>query len=455
MRCVIFSENRNPFIIPFPMENPFDVQPSLPEGGKKRRPTLKRVLATALIALVSICAITLAAVEIWPSFGAQVANQTRNLVGPLAVARVESLVFQFQDTLKQWQYQITGQQAELPWENDPISTPILPGIPGEISAKATPAVPNARPTPSLTTNPVETQPPEPVPTESASPTPTPYVWQLEPLEPYGSMVNEGLWQPYIYDRDGNLVAARTFLQPDPARPYTIVAVVAFDLTRTRLHFVLGFNDPSLPDGPRGDGLIPPEDRQAGTLLAAFNGGFRAANGQFGAMANGIEALPPKDEFATVGIYRDGTVRIGSWGVQIVDSPELVAWRQNCRLILEDGEISPRVSNDSITDWGASISNQIVTRRSSLGLDQEAQTLYYFAGPSLSMPVLADAMLTAGAHQGMLLDINHFWVHFTAMRTQDGELVADPLIPSDMIDQIDRYLHPSPADFFYITTIEGP
>ncbi len=233
-----------------------------------------------------------------------------------------------------------------------------------------------------------------------------------------------------------------------------MAVVAFDLTRTWLHFVLGFNEPALPDGPRGDGLIPEKDREAGVLLAAFNGGFRAANGQYGAMANGIEALPPKSEFATVGIYRSGEVRIGNWGEEINDTPELEAWRQNCRLIIQDGEISPRVYNNSITDWGASISNQIVTRRSSLGLDREAKTLYYFAGPSLSMPVLADAMLTAGVHQGMLLDINHFWVHFTAIRSEEGKLVAEPLLPDDMKDHVDRYLGPSPADFFYITARES-
>lgn len=437
------------------MENPIEVQPKPPTKEKKHRPALKRILAITLFTLVSMGAILLAAVEFWPSFGAQVANQTRNLVGPMTVARIESIVFQFQDTLKQWEYRVTGKHAETPWEYVPSPTPVSQVDPREAVTSATPAIPTPSPAISPTPAPGAEQTQLQTPTMTTSPTPTPYIWQLAPLEPYGTMENEGVWQPYIYDRDGNLVAVRTFLQPDPERPYTLVAVVAFDLNRTRLHFVLGFNDPSLPDGPRGDGLIVEEDRQPGMLLAAFNGGFRAANGQFGAMAKGVEALPPKDEFATVGIYRDGTVRIGSWGEEINTSPELVAWRQNCRLILEDGEISHRVYNDSITDWGASISNQIVTRRSALGLDREAMTLYYFAGPSLSMPVLADAMLTAGAYQGMLLDINHFWVHFTAMRVQDGELVAEPLIPSDMIDQIDRYLQPSPADFFYITASEDP
>jgi hypothetical protein len=412
---------------------------------------LKRIVFLVSIVIAMGCAFTLAAIEIWPAFGAQVANQTRDLVGPLAVARVETIVFQVQDTLKQWQYQFTGRQAEVPWEDDPgrvANTPTQTVTPWPIAASATPAEapPQATPTPETS----KQQPQAPLPTQTASPTPTPYVWQLAPLKAYGLLENEGVWQPYLYDQDGNLVAARTFLQPDPDRPYTVVAIVAFDLNRTQLHFVLGFNDPALPDGPRGDGLIPEADRQPGLLLAAFNGGFRAANGQYGAMANGIEALPPKDDMATVGIYSGGEVRIGAWGREINDTPDLVAWRQNCRLVLENGVISPRVYNDSITDWGASISNQIVTRRSSLGLDQDAKTLYYFAGPSLSMPVLADAMLNAGVHQGMLLDINHFWVHFTAIHVQDGKLVAEPLIPSDMIDQIDRYLGPSPADFFYIT-----
>ena len=268
------------------------------------------------------------------------------------------------------------------------------------------------------------------------------------------MEGEGVWLPYLDDQEGHVVAARSFLQPDPERPYTIVAVVAFDLTRTRLHFVLGFDEPSLPDGPKGDGLIPEEYRKAGVLLAAFNGGFRAANGHFGAMANSTVALPPIGEMATVGIYRSGEVRIGSWGEDIKDTPALQAWRQNCRLIIQDGEISPRVFTNSITDWGGSISNEIVTRRSSLGLDREAQTLYYFAGTSLSMPVLADAMLAAGVHQGMLLDINNFWVHFTAIHSEEGKLVAEPLLPNDMSDQIDRYLGPFAADFFYITLLEG-
>ncbi len=428
----------------------------------KHRRSFKLILALILLAILFSCAGTVAIVEIWPSFGAQVANHTRNLVGPQAVAQVEAIVFRVQDTVKQWYYQYGVEQAEAPWGIDAIPSELTSCVQVLINktsltpepAKLTPIPPAATETPASLEQSDETQAQLLTMTASTTPTPTPYVWQLSTLIPFGSMEGAGVWLPYLHDQDGNVVAARTFLQPDPERPYAIVAVVAFDLTRTRLNFVLGFNEPSLPDGPKGNGLIPEQDREAGVLLAAFNGGFRAANGHFGAMADGVVALPPKSEMATVGIYHSGEVRIGSWGENISDTPDIQAWRQNCRLIIQDGKISPRVYNDSVTDWGASITNQIVTRRSSLGIDRKDETLYYFAGPSLSMPALADAMLAAGVQHGMLLDINHFWVHFTAIHSEDGGLVAEPLLPNDMHDHIDRYLGPSPADFFYITALES-
>jgi hypothetical protein len=432
-----------------------------PENGVQRRRLLMRIFALVLLAALFSCVCTMAVVEVWPSFGAQVADLLRDHFGPQMVAQIETIVFQMQDTVNQWQYRFGVKQAEAPWSSGVDPSELTPhALVSNEEASRTPEPANSTLSPAADGTPAsmghsqDIQDLLPTMTAGPTPTPTPYVWQLSALIPFGSIEGEGSWLPYLYNQEGDVVAARTFLQPDPERAYAIVAVVAFDLTRTRLNFVLGFNEPSLPGGPKGDGLIPEEDRKAGVLLAAFNGGFRAANGQFGAMEDGIVALPPIDEIATVAIYRNGEIRIGSWGEDINDTQDLQAWRQNCPLIIQNGEISQRVYNNSITDWGASISNNIVTRRSSLGLDREAKTLYYFAGPSLSMPVLAEAMLAAGVHSGMLLDINNFWVHFTAFRSEDGNLVAEPLLPNHMIDNVDRYLGPFAADFFYIVTVEG-
>lgn len=425
-----------------PPDSPESTTPA--RQGASRR--LRRLLALLAVLVLLGCLALYAVVEIWPAAGARAAVLARNLFGPRVVAELESVVFQVQDRLESWQYRSGVKQAAAPWDEvEPsaqpaattpaVLTPPSPTAP----ASATPAPAGESPPPSPTTAPAS-------PTATATEAP----WQLASLEPFGELEGEGLWQPYLYDRAGQPVALRTFLQPDPERPYAIVAVVAIDLQRSDLHFVLGFNDPALPDGPRGDGRIPEEDLQAGVLLAAFNGGFRAANGMFGAMANGVEALPPREGLATVAMYRDGRVQIGAWGAEVREGPELVSWRQNAPLVVHDGEISERVYNDSIVDWGGTISNQIVTRRSGIGLDESGETLYYFAGPSLSMPVLGEAMLAAGVHDGMLLDINHFWVHFTAIHPGEAGLVAEPLLPEDMTDQVDRYLGASPVDFFYVT-----
>jgi hypothetical protein len=420
---------------------------------RARLRSFRRILTLFLIALLLGCVGTVAVVELRPSFGAQVAEGMRELFGPGVVAGLETIVFRAQDAVKRWQYGSGVEQAEAPWE---MRTGTADPRNGAVEGST--AVPVLTVPPVATDTPAPAEPTAGLQTQTAAPTPTATtdLWQLSDLEPFGELEGEGVWQPYLYGGDGEVVARRTFLQPDPERPYAIVAVVAFDLARTDLHFVLGFSDPGTPDGPRGDGLIPAADRQAGVLLAAFNGGFRTANGGFGAMANGIVALPPVEGMATVGIYTDGSVRIGAWGEGIVDSPDLVAWRQNCPLVIDAGEVSERVYNDSITDWGGTISNQIVARRSGLGLDREGQTLYYFAGPSLNMPALAGAMLAAGVEAGMLLDINHFWVHFTAFYPDEaGALVADPLLPEEMFDQVDRYLGASPVDFFYVTLGEEP
>ncbi len=419
------------------------------EKRTKNRRVLLVVIALSLAAILLTCAGTLAIVEFWPEVGARVAVRLRDYFGPQMVARLETVVFQIQDGLKQWQYQDSDQQVDIPWES-----PQAPRETRTMTSTPPPATPTLLSTPTAAAQDLLTPSPDEDLSVDRLSSPTPsaiaHIWQLSDLEPLGSLEGEGVWQPYLYDPTGNVIAQRTYLQPDPARPYAVVAVVAIDLSATQLHFVLGFTDPGIPDGPKGDGLIPEKHRQPGNLVAAFNGGFRTANGMYGAMADGTEALPPVEGIATIGIYRDGQVRMGSWGEEIDKSPDLTAWRQNCSLVIDTGEISPKVYNDSIVDWGGTISNQIVTKRSGLGLDKTGQTLYYFAGPSLSMPALADAMLASGVHYGMLLDINNFWVHFTAIREEAGNLVAEPLLPEQMIDKIDRYLGASPVDFFYIT-----
>jgi hypothetical protein len=231
-----------------------------------------------------------------------------------------------------------------------------------------------------------------------------------------------------------------------------VAVVAFDLTHSRLNLVLGIDEPkpANPNIARRTGTIPAADFKPGVLLATFNGAFKSEHGNYGAMADGLVVIAPTKELATVAIYTDGSVKIGEWGKDILPSDKMVAWRQNCRLVVQDGQINPLVNVDSAAYWGANLNGATVTWRSGIGISPDGKTLYYFAGPSMKADVLAQAMLAVGVKAGMQLDINNYWVHFAAIRDSGQKLIPEPLFPEDMKFDVGRYLAPYSRDFFYVS-----
>lgn len=409
------------------------------------------LLFIGLILLTGI--IGMAVVSRWPGVGAQVARPLRQVIGNRGVAMLETVLFQTQDGVRRAQYGLGLKEAAAPWEVvvEPTAVILPTAVPSQTpipqpSATATAAlVAEAAPLVVETPLPTETPPPTPIPS------PTPVVWSLPAAPAFGDLAGEGEWQPYLTNPQGDVVALRTFLQPDPERPYAIVAVVAFDLSQVDLHYVLGTKEPALADGPRGSGLIPAERRQADQLLATFNGGFMASHGEYGAMADGLVALPAKNGYATVAMYPDGTVRIGNWNEAIDPAGPFTSWRQNARLVVADGVVNERVYTGSIVVWGGNINGNIVTWRSGLGINESNDVLYFLAGPSMSMPTLAEAMTAVGVHNGLLLDINESWVHFAAVRPDGaGDLSAEPLFPDGMATWPDRYLRQSDRDFFYVT-----
>jgi len=61
------------------------------------------------------------------------------------------------------------------------------------------------------------------------------------------------------------------------------------------------------------------------------------------------------------------------------------------------------------------------------------------------------MLAVNPQTAMQLDINNFWVHFTAFKNDNGTFAAEALFPKEMASNLERFLNPYPRDFFYVTT----
>ena len=134
--------------------------------------------------------------------------------------------------------------------------------------------------------------------------------RLDPLSPQvtPALSGEGVWltqeatpAPYNYLP----LDAKTFIRPDPSHPYAIVTLLQFDTRFSRLHMVADTIEPGGPRGFNGPGVIPIRDQQANALLAAFNGGFKYADGQYGLMVNNTIYVPPQPRAATIAVTREG------------------------------------------------------------------------------------------------------------------------------------------------------
>ena len=172
---------------------------------------------------------------------------------------------------------------------------------------------------------------------------------------------------------------------------------------------------------------------------------------------GVTLVPFRDNLATLVLYRDGAVKIGSWGRDLALDPDVLVARQNCPLLVDSGNINPDVNNESRAEWGYTVRNLDTTWRSGVGITQDRRFLIYAAGPSLTVESLARALQQAGAYYAMQLDINGYYTRFAtytpASNTARFPVTADRLLNQMTVPQA-LFLTPYDRDFFYITTRVG-
>ncbi|MGE5250312.1 MAG: phosphodiester glycosidase family protein [Bacteroidota bacterium] len=364
---------------------------------------LRRIILILAALLIFLAGLTYAAINIWPSMGATAVELMRAILGNRVVAVVEDAALKTQDKAHQLAYKVAGKAPEAGW----TAGEAQPGVVGQPS------------------------------------------WSPPPANALLKKGNEAQWQPFIAINQ-QVVAYRTLIYPDPQRPYASAAVVAFDLHTTRLHFLLGTQEPKSGVQVARPGRIPSEDRRVGWLLAAFNGGFKAEHGHFGVMVDGVTVIPPLDNMGTVGLYSDGTVRMGLLGQEVRQTADLAAWRQNGPLVIQNGQINPLTNSVDPADWGYVVGGGTATDRSALGISQDGRTLYYLVGTDLTLPSVAGALQAVQAYQAIQLDINNYWTHFDSFPTTGPELKAVPLLSfmKNIDDQ--RFLGSYLRDFFYVT-----
>jgi hypothetical protein len=318
---------------------------------------------------------------------------------------------------------------------------------------------------------------------------------LEPMAAGDPVAGEGKWRALVDDPHvrtlpaGQPVFFQTYLSPDAERSFARVYLTVWDPRIVQLHIVAGTEEPVSATGETGKGAIPRTKETLRQLVGAFNGGFQAMHGEFGMMAEGRVYLPPKPWAATVAVFDDGRVGMGSWpgpknaraGYDEARAVEeipagMVAFRQNLTSLVEDDRFNPW----GRWWWGAAPqqrSEQTLTQRSALCFTREGFMIYAW-GDSSSPEALGAALLRARCVRAMHLDMN---AGHSGMELYNVLAPDEPRLPigkkepyryegtladlpgyvlrarkavTAMSMLLPRYIRPDPRDFFYLTLKPG-
>lgn len=247
--------------------------------------------------------------------------------------------------------------------------------------------------------------------------------------------------------------ATTRIHPHKVRRDVEVDVVAIDLSRARLGFVLGTEEPE-SDAIAKDarpGTLPQAD--VARLLAAMNGGFKRRHGEHGAIVGNTVVVPPKPDACSL-VSRGGALSIAAHKSLATDGAPIDFLRQGPPCLVEGGKKHPdTVGEYSAKKWGAAEDGKREIRRSAFGLSADRETLYFAIGDWVTAEWFADALVAVGIDAACQFDINWSYTRFVLYdHGAGGEPVASsPLLSKLKFSSTEYWKTPSIRDFFYLAT----
>jgi len=229
---------------------------------------------------------------------------------------------------------------------------------------------------------------------------------------------EGQWR-VLETVKGEPAVFGTFLRPSSVYTSYVAGIVSMDQRLVSFQLRPGAEDPG-PGNWKAQPWIPPGTRAG--LLATFNGGFKIDTSGGGFYLNGDTAGTLTKGAASVVYYRNGTIKIGTWGSEVRMTSNVVGVRQNLRLIVDHGHVPASVNQDVLGSWGATLGGGYYVWRSGLGITKDGRVIFVY-GPALDVSELAGLLQRAGAVEALQLDINPFWMSFEYY--QAGGHPSDP------------------------------
>ena len=263
---------------------------------------------------------------------------------------------------------------------------------------------------------------------------------------------DGKWVPVRGPHEvGEVVMWKSVVHPDPKRPFAAVAVVAVDRQKTELHLVAGTDEPKSREVPRSErpGLIP--DGTDPSLIAAFNGGFKAMHGNYGMRIGDATFIPPRDIACTIGESSDGTLAVRTFSKAKSEWESALWYRQTPPCLIEQGEPNPGLLFEFNKNWGAAVGGDTIIRRSAFGISKDGRHFFYGLGDAVTAQSIGRAMLAVGAYDAAQLDVNYSYPRFLLFdHGEGGASATHPIIPDIKYSPSEYVRTPAQRDFFYIT-----
>jgi len=238
--------------------------------------------------------------------------------------------------------------------------------------------------------------------------------------------------------------------PDSRYPYQTASAVWIDPRLMRVTLVPGLSEPG-GIWPQPAEVVP---AQFASIAAAFNGGFKIQDSDGGFFLNGRIAVPLRLGAASLVLYADGALDIGTWGSEVTSTPNVVAVLQNLVPLVDGGQVAASATYYDDRVWGATLGGGAAVARSGIGVSSTG-ALIYVAGPALSARTLGEALRRAGAVRAMELDMNPEWVTFNFFdhpsAADPSNLLATKLYPQ-MVRPATRYLAPAMDSRDFLTVM---
>jgi len=258
-----------------------------------------------------------------------------------------------------------------------------------------------------------------------------------------ALPGEGQWR-VVEKVKGQPAIFTTFLR-DATYTSEVNGIASMDQRLVKFQLHPGSEDPGPGDwGSWGANYITTSARTG--LLATFNGGFKIDSAGGGFYLNGHYDGSLVDGAASIVYYKNGTIKIGEWGRDFTMNSSIEGVRQNLKLLVDHGKVSPDANSDVLSNWGATLGGGYYVWRSGLGITKDNRIIYVY-GPALDAQDVAQLLQRAGAVEGMQLDINPAWMKYDYYTVNGNP--ADPtptsLLPTQQ-PAADSYYWDSTRDF---------